>query len=301
MEGLPYLYDYVNAVTSQSSPSTVHCRNTALSQYFQKYLLEKALSVFRFELPEWWERNYVLYTLYCYGYFAVVQTDRYGVIPQHCSLYGYNIMYQPTNAIICNPLLTGNLRPRIGTQCEVVKLQPNYSGIMDIVAYYADMLALCAESIGMNLVNSKVSYAFATRTKNGAETFKKMFDKIQSGDPAVFYDSDLTDELGERWQLFDKNVKNSYIANDILEAMRKIELMFDNDIGIPNANTEKKERMITDEVNANNFEARSKCELWLEEIQNGFEKVNAMFDLNLSVTWRNEVMGNVNAQSVGDL
>lgn len=301
MEGLPYLYDYVNAVTSQSSPSTVHCRNSALSQYFQKYLLEKALSVFRFELPEWWERNYVLYTLYCHGYFAVVRTDRYGVIPQHCSLYGYNIMYQPTNAIICNPLLSGNLQPRIGRQCEVVKLQPNYSGIMDIVAYYADMLALCAESAGMNLVNSKVSYAFATRTKNGAETFKKMFDKIQSGEPAVFYDSDLTDELGERWQLFDKNVKNSYIVNDILEAMRKIELMFDNDIGIPNANTEKKERMITDEVNANNFEARSKCELWLEEIQKGFEKVNAMFGLNLSVTWRNEVMENDNDQSDGDL
>lgn len=295
MEGLPYLYDYINAVTSQSSPSSVHCRNSSLSMYFQKYLLEKALSVFEFTLPEWWEQNYVLYTLYCYGYFTVIRTDLYGVIPQHCSLYGYNIMYQPTNALICNPLLRGNLQPRIGSQCEVVKLQPNYSGIMDIVSYYADMLALCSEAVGMNLVNSKVSYAFATRTKNGAETFKKMFDKIQSGDPAVFYDKELTDDAGERWQLFDKNIKQSYIANDVLEAMRKIEMMFDNEIGIPNANTEKKERLVTDEVNANNFEARSKCELWLEEIRKGFKKVNKMFGLTLSVKWRKEVNNNGNA------
>lgn len=43
--------------------------------------------------------------------------------------------------------------------------------------------------------------------------------------------------------------------------------MFDTDIGIPNANTDKRERLITDEVNSNNAETLSKCALWLDQCQ----------------------------------
>ena len=146
--GIPFPADYINAANSQVSPSTVHCRNTSLSLYFQRYLLQKAMSVFKWEMPPEWSKNYTLYTLYCWGFFAVVNTDRYGVIPQACGLRGYDVFYQPTNAVITNPLLTGTLEPRIGLQCELVRLQPDYGGIMDIVTYYADMLALCAESVG---------------------------------------------------------------------------------------------------------------------------------------------------------
>lgn len=69
--------------------------------------------------------------------------------------------------------------------------------------------------------------------------------------------------------------------------MRKIEQMFATDIGIPNANTDKKERMIVDEVNSNNFETQSRCDMWLMSMQKEFEKANKMFGLNLSVDWRN--------------
>ena len=65
--------------------------------------------------------------------------------------------------------------------------------------------------------------------------------------------------------------------------MRKIKVMFFNDIGVPNANTEKKERLITDEVNANNIETQTKFSLWLDEIKRGFEKANKLFNLDLSV------------------
>ena len=68
--------------------------------------------------------------------------------------------------------------------------------------------------------------------------------------------------------------------------MRKIESMFDTDIGIPNANTDKKERLITDEVNANNIETATRCELWLESIKKGLTKANEMFNLKMSVDWR---------------
>ena len=69
--------------------------------------------------------------------------------------------------------------------------------------------------------------------------------------------------------------------------MDKIERMFENEIGIPNTGgTEKKERLITDEVNANNVSTYSKAELWLENLKTGCEEANKKFDLNLSVDWR---------------
>ena len=285
--GIPFSADYINAANSVISPSTVHCRNTSLSLYFQRYLLQKAMSVFKWEMPPEWSKNYTLYTLYCWGFFAVVNTDRYGVIPQACGLRGYDVFYQPTNAIITNPLLSGTLEPRIGLQCELVRLQPDYGGIMDIVTYYADMLALCAESVGMNLVNSKLAYVFAAENKAMAETFKKLYDQIAAGNAAAVIDKQLFREDGQAsWQMFNQNVGQNYIADQVLSDMRKIEAMFCTDVGIPNANTDKKERLITDEVNANTVETRSKCDLWLEELKESCKKVREMFGIKLDVDWR---------------
>lgn len=286
--GAPFYYDYQNAITSMVSPNTVHCKNTALANYFARYLLQKAMSVFEFRFPETWAENYLLYVLYCWGRFAIFNTDRFGVVALDCGLTGYNLFYQPTNAVITNPLIRSTITPKIDSQCVVVKLQPNYCGIMDIVSYYADLMALCAEAAGMNLVNSKLSYVFAAENKQSAESYKKACDKIYGGDPAVFMDSKLFDSEGKaKWQMFNQNVGQNYIVDRVLADMRKIEQMFATDIGIPNANTDKKERLIVDEVNSNNFETQSRCDMWLMSMQKEFEKANKMFGLDLSVDWRN--------------
>lgn len=288
--GAPYLYDYVNTANSLIDPSTVHVNNTGLNRYFQKYLMQKAISVFDWKLPDTWAKNYFLYVLYCWGFIAVVETDKYGVIPQGCSLKGYNVFYQPTQVNIANPLLHGILQPRIGTECTLIKLQPTYSGIMDIVSYYANLMSLTTEALGTNLLNSKLAYVFGVENKAKAESFKKMFDDVASGEPAVFVDKQLFDDQGrENWFTFSNNLKENYLASDLLSDLRKIEAMFDTDIGIPNANTDKRERLITDEVNANNFETRSKAQLWLESLKEGVEETNEMFGLDLSVDWKEDL------------
>ena len=72
----------------------------------------------------------------------------------------------------------------------------------------------------------------------------------------------------------------------MLADLRKIETMFDTDIGVPNANTDKRERLISDEVNANNVETYSKCSLWLEQLQASCKEAEAMFGVKISVDWR---------------
>lgn len=290
MQAAPYMYDYINAEVSQHSPSTVHTKNTELQRFFARYLLQKAMSVFKWDLPETWDRDYFLYVLYGIGYIAVINTDKYGVIPQQCGLDGYNIFYQPKRALVTNPLLKGLRSLDIGTQCTLIKLQPDYGSVMDLVGFYADMMALTAETAGVNLVNSRLSYVFFGKNKNTAESQKKLFDRVASGEPATFVDTALYDVQSGNpsWIPFQQNVGQNYIAGDALADLRKWEMMFDTDIGIPNANTDKKERLISDEVNANNVEVTSKADLWLDQLQKSFAQTSKMFGIKLGVEWRNK-------------
>lgn len=281
------MYDYNNAYNGQINPSTVHVTNTGLQWYFKRYLLQKAIAVFEWTLPESWNRDYFLYVLYCWGFIGVVNTDKFGVICQGAALKGYGVYYQPTHLVIANPLLTGILEPEIGTQAALIKLQPDYRGVMDRINFYADMLALSAETAGVDLVNSRLAYVFGAQNKQQAESFKKMFDGIASGQPAQFVDKSLFNEDGTpNWLLFNQNIKNTYIAGDILDDMRKWELKFDTDFGINNASIEKKERMLVDEVNSNNEEIRLWSDLALEQLQNGCAEARRLFGINIDVKYR---------------
>lgn len=284
-----YDYHFINIYNSQINPSTVHCSNADLVRHYTRYLFEKVLSVYKFEnLPAEWPVNYFLYCLFGYGYITVFNTEEYGLIANECSLSGYDIYYQPTQALVANPIL-GSRRLNIGEDCELIKVQPDYNSIMDIVSLYADLMALCTETAGINLLNSKMSYVFFAENKAAAESFKKLYDKIASGEPAAVTDKLLLGEDGnETWKIFSQNVGQNYITDRILTDMRTIENMFNTDVGIPNANTMKRERLISDEVNANNVDTQSKTMLWLETIRDGVDKVNSMFNTDITVKYRFE-------------
>ena len=293
-------YDFINRYNAHIKPSTTHSQDNATAWYFRRYLIQKIISVFEFkEIPENWSSNYFLYTLFVLGFCSVVRTDKYGVICQQCGLQGYNIYYQPTEAVISNPLLTGILTPKIGVECELIKMQPDYGSCWDIVSYYADLLALATESLAVNITNSKLAYVFACQDKTAAESFKKMFDQINEGNPAVFADKKLFDDNGDPlWTIFQNNLKQNYVAGDMLNDMLKIDARFCTEIGIPNVNMAKKSGVTDNEVEANNIDTKSKAALWLETIQESLEKVNKMFDLNITVNFRfDQEVDNVNVNN----
>lgn len=288
--GAPYMYDYRNAVISNVEPSTVHARDTVIVWYWRRWLLQKAMSLFAWKLPENWDKDYFLYTLYCWGYVAIVKTDKYGVIPQGCTLGGLNVFYRPTWALISNPLLKGVLRPVIDEQCTLFKLRPDYAGIMDVTNHYAQLLAMTTETVATNLYNSQLSYVFTATGKAAAESFKKLYDKIHSGDPAAVIDRALLDKDGKpAWSAFEQNLRNVFICPELQSFKKDLLDEYLTLIGIPTANTEKKERLIVDEVNSNNVETSIDWDRCLEGLQKTCEKTRRMFDIpeeELSVTWR---------------
>lgn len=285
---LPVNYEFINQYNAMRSPSTVHCRNTALVEYYTRYLFQKVISVFEFEgLPQEWADNYFKYVLFGYGVIAVIYTDKYGVICQDCGLSGYDVFYQPTRCIIANPHLPGLKEFKIHENCEIIKLQPDYGSVMDLVTTYADLMALALETTGANLLNSKLSYVFFAENKTAAESFKKLYDRVASGEPMAVIDKNLLMEDGTpAWQIFTQNVGQNYITDRLLNDMKTLEDQFNTVIGVPNANTQKRERMITDEVNANNVDTQCRVNLWLETMNKDIEQVNRMFGTDIKVKYR---------------
>lgn len=285
---IPFSYEFENVYNSARSPSTVHCQNTALVRYYAKYLLEKVISVFEFNgIPDDWPLNYFQYCLFGYGKIAILENPTYGLICQDCHPYGFDLYYQPSHITVANPLIKDQNIYKIGDDCEIIKLQPNYTGVMDLVTTYADLMALCLETSGINLLNSKLSYVFFAENKTTAEAFKKMYDKYASGEPMMVVDRNMKAADGTpTWEAFSQNVGQNYIVSNVLDDMKKLIDQFNTDIGIPNANTYKRERLISDEVNANNVDTQSKIFLWLETMKRDMDRVNRHYGLNLSVKYR---------------
>ena len=250
--------------------------------YYRDWLLKKILSRFDFSgLSSYWDLDYFLETLFLDGKICITDTPA-GVLPLRCGTTGVGIFEQPTKCIIANPVL-GNFERTIDVDCALIKLQYNYHGCGWMINRYSTMLAMCDSGVAVNLMNSKAAFVFKASSKAQAETMKKMYDNITMGQPAVF--------VGENGALNSENVfnipvKQNFVADDIQLLKRKIINEFLTDIGINNTNLDKRERLTDDEVNANNDEVLANIQHWFDNIRDGIDRANKLFNLNMSVKIR---------------
>ena len=288
----PYYFDQINQYDSHIIPSALQPSNNAMSYYYRRYLAQRAFSVYEFKnLPDNWDPEYLMFVLLTYGTCAVLNTDKFGVIPQQCGVSGYNVYYRPTRAIVTNPLFGGKVyNLLIGQECELIRLSPDWRGIPDLIGHYADMMALVSASIVTNLYNSRLAYVFASNNKAGAETFKAMYDKIMQGNPAVFIDKQLFSETGDpNWFTFQQDLHGTYITDLLQGAQRCLLSQFYSDIGIPNIPYEKTERLNMAESEINDYATNCLVDLWKRTMNATMDKVNKLFGLNISVDYNKQL------------
>lgn len=289
---IPFNYDSINLLEGTVNPSSnKYINNYSYNMWFRSLFQRTISNIDIKNMPDNWlgdARSYIYYVLFSRGFGMVGSNDKYGLFFQHCTLSGIGFYYQPTRAILTNPLLKSSEEYEIGKDCEIVKLTPDYRGVFDIIDDYARKLALLETSIEVNLVNSKTPYVLGGKTKGVVNALKKIVDKINSGASSIFYDSRIAsnEKDSEPFQYVELFDKNKYIVTDLLADFRTLINNFDAEIGIKNVNYEKKERLVSDEVNANNGDSIARCLLWVETLNNSFDKVNGMFGTNLKAEIR---------------
>lgn len=286
---MPIPFSIENLIQSSVSPSSVRLANNAAFSFYCRYLWQKLVNIFEYTIPETWSKDTLQAALFGNGCAAVIQTNTYGSLALWASPGGFNVNYEPQFLVVANPALptiTGK-HLEIGRDCAALHITPDWCGVTDLIATYAVKLALAMQAIDVNLINSKIAYVFGAQNKQQAQSFKKMMDDINTGEPAVVIDKSLFNEDGSaNWAMFQQNLKQTYLVTDILNDLKSIEDEFDSKIGIPNANTEKKERLISDEVNANNAETSIIAAGWLEHLQDGAKQVKEMFGVDFKIDWR---------------
>lgn len=271
--------------------------NTYIASFYRLYFFNKLLSIIRVNnLPESINERFFKNRLLTKGFLGIFDTEEYGIIASDVTLTELDIYYNPTVMTGYNPKFFTQYERKIGENSALIKLSPNFETVLPIIYYYADMMAVAIQGIDSNVLNSKLAYIFACENQTQAESFKKMFDEIASGYPAVFADKKLYDDDGNlKVQIFNQNVSNTYIADKLMKLKTDIENEFNAFIGLNAVNTEKKERLITPEVELSNNNNRLLIELWKDTINDGLNKANELFNLNMYVTL------NINDVKVGEI
>lgn len=286
---IPTDYEGLNAYNSMRSVAG-RVQNDLNTAFYMRALWQRAISGTTFKLPKSWRRakRYFKNVLFSLGYIGVIDTPKYGVIPQICSFSGYGLYLQPVEMIVNQPLC--EFRGTIGETCELIHLCGDYRGIWDIVEHYAIRLSIAITSVDCALINERLSVLAAGKSKQASETLKFLYEKISAGEPFAVYDkaikSDSIDGNDEPIWTFSQDVANQYISDKLLADIDTILMQFDKEIGIA-AVGEKKERMLTDEIAMQNEDACARSATWFENLSDSFDLANELFpDLGLSFTMK---------------
>lgn len=290
----PQGMEKIDLIQNYFQPSGIKA-DSRYTDMFDRMLYERVASVFDIRYNASFDIDYFKYVLLGAGYICITNTAKYGLVAQYATIYGYNIYMKPTMASILTHATNGTLEKTdmtIGKDCALLYLKPSRCGIFDIIGYYSFKLALVAGAFDMNIFNSKLAFMTAAKNKSAAQTIKKIYDEVQSGNPAVTFDSSIKNDSLKNddkclWETFNKDLKQNFIAPELIEVFEKLLDEFDTEVGIPSVGTDKKERLTVNETEKNDVESVTRLTTWLESLQQGINEANMLYpNLNLSINIR---------------
>lgn len=299
---MPLNYEQINIRESTFFPTSVKTLNTRTFKFWQRGLFQRACSTLLIKMPEIWQPNKDLlyYCLFAFGFVGCGELPDLGKWFNPGTFHGFDFYYRPTHFLLTNPYFerADGLDLEIGKDCEIIKLTPDYMGIWDIITYYAEKLATIDVAINTAIINSKYAFAAGAKNKAAAEVLKTIFDRINRGEPGVFFDKKLANEGtddSEPWQFLKiQDVKTNYILTDLLRDFQTLINDFDTEIGIPTLPYEKKERLVTDEAKSKAIDATSRSIVWFDTLKDSFDRANKFLGFSdedkLEVTLRYDLI-----------
>lgn len=239
------------------------------------------------EQPYTWDIDALKYQLFACGYSCVIASRTYGLVPQPATLTGFGLQYQPTSCMINSPYFQLTDPLKIGLDCQLIKLTPDYTGVFDIVTKYAAELKELDVSIKSAVRSARLGYAMVADNDRTARTLRNVREKVLNGDDVIIDEKltkrNVSGDTALPWYLFNRDVKQSYIVNDLIEARRDTLVDFYREIGVRMIDN-KRERMIGAEVEAGQAETFIRSEVWAETLRTSVERLNAGAGTNISIT-----------------
>lgn len=257
--------------------------------YYRHLLLEKCFGMYDYEgLPDSLPAEQIETRLIMRGYCTVFRDEKFGLVTSFGGLSGVDKYYLPTRWVYAQPVLGSGNRNVTKTvtggkpDCVVVYNsqidQYERTGLWALIERYARLMADIDSSIDICIVNTRATKMDVVGSQAVGKTVDEARKKI---------------ELGEHYTINQKSILDMYTpkewANDkagmiaeLLAAKQQILAAFLAEIGVKTS-SDKRERVITDEVYADDQLLTINVDDMLRWRKNGMREINAMFGTNISV------------------
>jgi hypothetical protein len=268
-----------NKKGSNQQPTSKNLNLLTINDYYNR-LRSIALSVFKWDgLPESCSERFLEISLYSMGKALFVNDEQYGFLTLRAipdttlNFYGESTGYTAEGETLYNKHFNN-------TECVLIR--NNYSELpTDLtLQLFAYRMAEAERTIDVNIKAQKTPKVLTTDEK-GKLTMKNIWEQYDGNEPLI-----LTSKEFDMSALKSIDLTAPYVADKLQMRKQNVWCEALTFLGVNNSNITKKERSITDEVNANNEEIDIMAQTMLLTRQQACEQINKMFNLNVSVKKR---------------
>ena len=256
------------------------CNSVSFNEH-RLYNLIKLLTINRFKwenLPEGVESRHIEEALFHTGQVAFYKDRIYGLLVLPCSSAGVlNIYGDPTEFV-----LTGHGFTKHVNKKDCVRVLNNDTATPSImqVKYYTEYISNLETLMNDNLRQQRYPFIITT-TKQSEFTMKNLMRQIDTGEDAIFVDERLSN--GGDVGINVLNTGAPFLLDKLQQHKHEVMNELMTWLGLNNANTEKKERLIVDEVNSNNMHILMNLDLEFKNREKACEEINKRYGLNIKV------------------
>ena len=250
--------------------------------YWIRTLTEKCLGMFSYTgLPDSLPVDEMEIRLIQRGFCAVFKHTTKGIVTAYGGLSGYDEYYRPTKFVYAQPILGSqnldihkNVVVIYNTQVDIL----NPCGFYEMIRRYARMLADIESSINIVAVNTRITTYDVANSDTVAKSVNEARKKQQLGEYSCIVDLGLIDNF----KVLQISQGRNDNLPDLLAARESTLRAFYQEIGIRSA-TQKKERLITDEISSDTQMLTVNQADMLRHRRAGIDEINKLFNLKITV------------------
>lgn len=164
-----------------------------------------------------------------------------------------------------------------GDNCYVIRNNDLMLPEFSVVRYYAYKLANIDRAIDVNIEAVKTP-VLVTCTDKQRLSLKQAINQRRDNEPVIYADNSFDKDM-----ISTLDLKPTPVFKDLQIQKHMVLNEFFTDIGINNANMDKKERMVSTEVEANDEQVKACEDVMLRSRQEACKQINRIFGLNISV------------------
>lgn len=191
-----------------------------------------------------------------------------------------DVYYRPTLYTVSNPALNFSKSLKIDEDCVVMLNDALGAGLMPLYNRYASMMAETELSMLLSLINTRTVALISASDDRTLISAEKYLSDLKDGKQGIVGESPLLDSV--RVQPYATSAGSNYLIN-LIEVMQYTKASWFNELGL-NANYNmKREAINSDESQLNDDALLPLVDDMLRCRQIAVEKVNAMYDTNITV------------------